>query len=95
MDSTELEWRVWIQEAFRDKSSGFSKGLVGQQDLAALSPSTRPCRQHVTCVNAESSGQTPRENGEEKETEEGVTSPVVTLLQGPQKPTWDSEAEGL
>ena len=38
MDSTELEWRVWIQEAFRDKSSGFSKCLVGQQDLARKFP---------------------------------------------------------
>lgn len=49
----------------------------------------------VTCVNAESSGQTLRENGEEKEMEERVTSPVVALLQGFQKPRWDSEAERL
>ena len=49
----------------------------------------------VTCVNAESSGQTPQENGEEKEMEEQVTSPVVALLQSSQKPRWDSEAERL
>lgn len=49
----------------------------------------------VTCVNAKSSGQTPRENGEEKEMEEQATSPVVALLQGSQKPRWDSEAKGL
>ena len=43
INSTELERQVWIQEAFRDKSSGFDRCLVGHQDLAAPSPSTRPC----------------------------------------------------
>lgn len=86
---------MWIQEAFRHGSSEFDKCPVCPQDSAVPFLSTRHCCKRVTCVNAESSGQTPQENREEKEMKEPVESQVVKSLQGSTKPRQDSEAKGI
>ena len=96
ISSTELKRIGGVDSrGFRDESLEFDKCPVCPQDSAVPFLSTKHCCKRVTCVNAESSGQAPGENREEKEMKEQAESQVVKSLQGPTKPRRDSEAKGI